>query len=549
MFTKENLEITLKHLQEKKGKWANLSAENKIYYLQSAMKNCASQAKFWAEACAMAKGIDLNSDLAGQEWLSGPYLVMRGLKLLIQTLENNYKFDLKNIKKVKNRSIAKVLPANFYESVMWKGFSAEVWIEKNKPASRAEFLKESPCKGSVSFILGAGNVSSIVPLDVLYKLYNENSVCLVKLNPVNDYLFDFFNRVFSELIQDGYLKFIKADNEISSWLCYHELIDDIHITGSNHTHDAIVWGNPAEEETKKRREHNTPKLTKKISSELGCVSPVIVVPGVWSDCDLRFQAKHVVSMVENNASFNCNAAKILVLCQQWPQRDLFLDYVRSEFKKCALRKAYYPGARERYNLFVKNYPQAEQFGKDENHSLPWLFIPSIHPHERQFAFNTEAFCGILGETSLDARDEIDFFHKASDFCNNKLWGTLSCSVLIHPQIEKLHKNEFENFLDELRYGSIGVNCWAALVYSMGSTTWGAYPGATLQDIQSGIGSVHNTFMFDYPEKSIVRAPFKIWPKPIWFYDKKNLKEMTQHLLKFEYTNSFVDFIKVIFASL
>ena len=43
-------------------------------------------------------------------------------------------------------------------------------------------------KGKVALVLGAGNIGSISPLDALHKLFNENQVVMLKLNPVNDYL-------------------------------------------------------------------------------------------------------------------------------------------------------------------------------------------------------------------------------------------------------------------------------------------------------------------------------------------------------------------------
>ena len=63
-------------------------------------------------------------------------------------------------------------------------------------------------------------------------------------------------------------------------------------------------------------------------------------------------------------------------------------------------------------------------------------------------------------------------------------------------------------MDDLRYGAIGVNVWHALAFAMGSTTWGAYPGHSRTDIESGTGVVGNAAMFDRPQKSVVRGPFR-----------------------------------------
>ena len=40
-----------------------------------------------------------------------------------------------------------------------------------------------------------------------------------------------------------------------------------------------------------------------------------------------------------------------------------------------------------------------------------------------------------------------------------------------------------------------------------------FPGHTLEDIQSGRGVVHNAFLFDHPQKSVVYLPLRIKPTP------------------------------------
>ena len=53
-----------------------------------------------------------------------------------------------------------------------------------------------------------------------------------------------------------------------------------------------------------------PIFTKPITSELGNVSPVIIMPYLYTAGDLWYAARSVASQVTNNASFNCNAAKM-----------------------------------------------------------------------------------------------------------------------------------------------------------------------------------------------------------------------------------------------
>ncbi|MEO0801239.1 MAG: hypothetical protein AAFY57_03040 [Cyanobacteria bacterium J06642_2] len=66
----------------------------------------------------------------------------------------------------------------------------------------------------------------------------------------------------------------------------------------------------------------------------------------------------------------------------------------------------------------------------------------------------------------------------------------------------------EQAIADLRYGTVAVNLWAAAVgYLMMSATWRAFPGRALDDTQSGRGVVHNAYLFDRPQKSVIRAPF------------------------------------------
>ena len=76
---------------------------------------------------------------------------------------------------------------------------------------------------------------------------------------------------------------------------------------------------------------------------------------------------------------------------------------------------------------------------------------------------------------------------------------------------------------------IGVNVWSAIGYGLVIAPWGAYPGHDIYDIQSGTGVVHNTLMFDRAQKTVVRAPFKMSPKPMWFPSHRQTLSMGKKL--------------------
>ena len=100
----------------------------------------------------------------------------------------------------------------------------------------------------------AGNIASIPPLDVISKLYAEGSVCLLKMNPVNSYLGPLFEEIFAEFVEAGYMRFAYGDVDVGVYLTRHERVDEIHLTGSAATHDAIVYGTGPEGAARKERD-------------------------------------------------------------------------------------------------------------------------------------------------------------------------------------------------------------------------------------------------------------------------------------------------------
>ncbi len=443
--------------------------------------------------------------------------VTRNLRLLRLALLGKLKPKFKQ--RPDGQWVAQVLPLERFDPLVWAGYSAEVWLEPDKPPTQGRIYREA-VPGSLALVLGAGNISSIAPMDALYKSFAENAVVLIKLSPVNDYLEPIFRRAFAPLLEAGYWQMVTGDAAVGQYLCQHPLIESIHVTGSHHTYNAIVWGN--------QEPGQTPPLAKPVTAELGCVTPVVVVPGQWSAADLAYQARQVASLVVHNGSFNCNAAKLLVLPEAWPQKTAFLEAIRAELRQIPPRYPYYPGAQARYQAFRDRYPQAEVLSEGE---IPWTLIPDVPPQMGEYALTTEAFCGILAVTELAGATAQAFLNQAVPFLNEQVWGSLSCMILIDPQTRK--QVDLEVAIASLRYGAIGINLWTAVAYGLVTTTWGAFPGHPTTDIQSGCGIVHNACLFDHPQKSVVTAPFRISPIPPWFTGHRRLNHLGEKLCRFE----------------
>jgi acyl-CoA reductase-like NAD-dependent aldehyde dehydrogenase len=544
------LDALVARVAAQKDAWLQVSVVERIGLLRRCLERLAGVAEEWAQDGSRLKGIAAGDPLEGEEWLAGPMTTARNLRLLILALEAGGQPSPSALsQRPDGQKVARVFPADAKEKAMFAGVTAEVWIEKGKPASQGRIYREPQRgPGKVALVLGAGNVSSIPPMDFLYKLFVDNEVVVLKMNPVNEHLGPKLERAFAPLIDAGYLGICYGGAPVGARLTEHPQIDTLHVTGSDRTYDAIVWGaDPAEQ--KRRKASGERKNTRPFTAELGCVTPVLAVPGPWTEGDLSFQARHVAGMVAQNASFNCNAAKVLVTARGWSERSRFLERVQEALAHTPARKAYYPGAQARYQGFIEHYPKAKAVGPGGAEVVPWTVIPDVPPEAGEYALCNEAFCGILAETALDCVDPAAYLRQAVAFANERCWGTLAMCLLIHPTTARDYARELDQAIADLRYGGVGVNVWPGLIYGMVSPTWGAFPGHPPEDIQSGAGVVHNSFLFDYPEKSVVRAPFRQFPPPVYVPGHKTLAELGRKLFELELAPSWSGVAKVAFAAL
>jgi acyl-CoA reductase-like NAD-dependent aldehyde dehydrogenase len=510
---------------------AQLRPSQKAALLRECIPRVMAEAADW-----VASGARARDAAPAEEWLGGIIPTVRYFRLLAESLDAIARHGRpplgRNVTvRPDGRTEIDVFPASAIDGLTFQGFTGTVVMQEGVTPSEARerqaaFHQERDPEGGVSAILGAGNVSSIPPMDVATKMFIEGHACVLKMNPVNEWVGPHLERALQPLIRRGYLAILYGGGDVGAHLAHHPDVADVHITGSNHTHDLIVWGTPGPERDR-RLEHDDPLLTVPITSELGNVSPVAVVPYHYNDDELWFMARNVATMVWNNGSFNCNAAKMLITAAEWPQRDRFLTLVGRALGEAPARRAYYPGAFDRYRTLLAGR-DVERFGAGDDERLAWAFVRGLDPDDpSEPLFTTEPFCGILAETALGGDDPVEFLDLATHFMNERLWGTLNATLMVHPRHEEddIIETAVERAILDLRYGTVAVNHWPALGYAFCSTPWGGHPSATLRDIQSGLGWVHNSYMLDGIEKVVIRGPRVVKPHPTWFYDSPNAEKL------------------------
>ncbi len=539
-------------------KFAALSFDERIGLARAMQRGCLENAERMVALSCRAKGIERGTPMEGQEWATGPWGIVRHLRLVIEQLaaiKNQGNTTIGKISRTVDGNLTvRVFPSSAVDALLFRGTTVDVHLQKGATPeqlylSRARFYKHPDHTGRLVAVLGAGNLAMIPAMDVITKMFNEGKACILKMNPVNAYLGPVIEDAFRSAIEQGFLSVVYGGAAEGEYLVRHRHVDEVHVTGSDAAFNSIVWGT-AGPERELRMAGNAPWIKKKITSELGNVSPVIITPGPYSEKDLRYMAEDIAGYFTMNASFLCCAAKILVVPKGWEKRGRFLDILADVLESVPPQKAYYPGAAERYTAFTSGSRNMRSIGQPVEGALPWTIVSELDPDSDDALFSRESFCPVLGETAVGSVDMLDFLDRAVDFANGKLWGTLSATLVVHPKATKDRRisEAVERAIARLRYGTVCVNAFPGMAFAFGGP-WGGYPGATAQDIQSGQGWVHNTAMLEGIEKVVARFPFMSFPKPAYFPSHRTVHTLMRRMTAMEEKGGWAKVPGIVFAAM
>jgi aldehyde dehydrogenase (NAD(P)+) len=528
------LDEAVARLRERARDWARAPLREKAALARALLAGVHRNAPRLVRAACEAKGLPHDAPSAGDEWLAGVYPVLRILRQLADSLDALSRSGTTPLGPLgtteDGRVTARVFPASALDHVVFPLIGAEVHFLEGVTARdvgerRGRFHRAPDHEGRVCLVLGAGNVNAIAPADVATKLFVEGKVCVLKMNPVNAYAGPILEDALAPAVERGFLAVVYGGKDEGGYLAAHPGVDEVHLTGSTATHDAIVWGPPGAERAA-RQARGEPLLRKELTSELGDASPVLVVPGPWDDRTLAFQAESVAGMVTQNGSFNCVAARVLVLPRGWSLRQRFLDLVVRALGATPPRRGWYPGAAERLASMVDGRA-AVRAVEGAQDTLPWTLVTGLDPAAEDRAFTGEAFCSVLVETEVGSEDPLEFLEAATTFANASLWGTLSAAVVAPPRVlsDPTTAAAVRRAVRRLEYGTVAVNAFTGYGFAFGTPPWGGFPGQPLSDVRSGRGFVHNTRMLEDVEKTVLWQPAHYPVKPPYFPSHRTLHRL------------------------
>ena len=404
--------------------WVDLPLNEKVALLEALPRKVFEVAPPMVAAAGEAKGVGHTSAWVGEEWVTGVWAFIQVINAHLLVLkrvlagQEPVKADAVQTRP-DGQVVVDVFPVTGFDRLLLNGYKAQVWIEPGVSAAqtRGDAAKMYRGRGydqpGVCLVLGAGNLGTITTLDVIDQLYARGNVCAVKMNPVNDYLGPFYEKIFSEFISHGWLRFIYGGADVGGYLAHHRKVDSVHMTGSAATYDAIVWG--TDDQAATRKANSTPILDKPITAELGGVSPCIVVPGDWSEADVRFQAENIATTKLTNCGHNCNATQVLVVSQDWPLTDRLVTEVGKVMREAEPRPTYYPRSDEKTVKACNGMSGTEFLNSDRSRVL----IPDVDPRSEASILRDEVFASVIGVVRLPAR------HHRS-FCARPLSSPTTC---------------------------------------------------------------------------------------------------------------------------
>lgn len=502
--SREDLSAVASLLADGARAFAREPAGKKAALVRSTLPRLVEIAPELAARVARARGLDPESDTAAEAWIAGPAAIIAYAQKLAGALDDIAaqgrpaltSRDL--VKRRDGRLVARVVPRSWAARAARRDRETYVLFtsgceKEDVIAGQAAFYRRRDPEGGVALVVASRTDAGAGMLDALFSLFVEGRV-VVLLLPRQSTVAPLIERAFAPLIERGYLRIAQGGEDEIAELATHAAVSAVHFAGDAGAFDRLVWGPPGEARDR-RRSALDPALAKPVTAALGSVGPVIVVPCLYSKEELAFIATRLASELAHGAGLDPASPRVVVISSSWPQRRLFLDLLTQRFTAIP-RRADYVAA-----------------GEPE----PWSIVPSLDPtsDEPLFSKTSGPAIGVVGLSSNDPEEHLTV---ATAFCNERLAGSLSAEIVVHPVLEEdpAIGKAVERAAIELRYGAVGINQWPALLRFDGMTPWGAHPVSTIASPRSGIGFRNDPWMLPRVDKAILRGPLRSPRAPIFF---------------------------------
>jgi hypothetical protein len=279
--SKEEMDRALEELSAHSQEWVDLPLKERIAIAEQVHNDSPKVWERWVDYAVAAKGIAERRTGNDMEWIEIA-TINRIHTTVLRVLGEIEQYGKPKVpggyRVLSNGQVAaRVYPESLAHQLAFRGVEMDVWL------SPGVSLDEANSNQALAY-----HQSSRMGNDTFHKLFHDLRVVALKMNPVNAYLGPLLEEAYSALIDKGFLRIVYGGAEEGNYLVHHDRVDEVHMTGSDRTFEAIVFGSG--EDGDQRKSTVTPVVDKPVEGELGCITPWVVVPGEWSESDIQEQA-------------------------------------------------------------------------------------------------------------------------------------------------------------------------------------------------------------------------------------------------------------------
>jgi len=216
------LDAAVDELAAQKDSWANLELSERITILDQILVDLHAVGEKWVTSSIHAKGLEGNDYGQAEEWALLAY-VYRTVRLLGESLRDIQRYGRPQIPgpidTLPNGQVrAQVFPVDRYDSMIFSGMTGEVWMQPGDTIEQvldgqARFYRDEAAEGQVALVLGAGNISMLIPTDFMHKLFVEGKVVVLKMCVEAGVDLLFHTWFCDSIVEDGALRGIVVENK------------------------------------------------------------------------------------------------------------------------------------------------------------------------------------------------------------------------------------------------------------------------------------------------------------------------------------------------
>src|SRR5450631_569499 len=173
--SQRQMDASIAQLRDGAKTFAKLSLDQRIVLVNAMQQGFLRVAKRMVQAGCKAKGITLGKPEEAEEWSTGPWGVVRQLRLIresLAALKHSGNTPVGPVgRTLDGRLLVRLFPGNAVDGVLFKNITAEVHMQagvtvESLGRERARFYRQPDHDGRVVLVLGAGNIAAIGPMDV-----------------------------------------------------------------------------------------------------------------------------------------------------------------------------------------------------------------------------------------------------------------------------------------------------------------------------------------------------------------------------------------------